>query len=98
MGMHQPLNPRLELSAEEWEDLCQECGSWEWIDGEVDGEIGRGKGDRNEFGGREFFHPLFSPKISLECHLKGGPEAENKNSEAPRVSAEDVGGVLREHI
>lgn len=58
--MHQPLNPRLELSAEEWEDLCQECGGWEWIDGEVDGEMGRGKGDRNEFGGREFFHPLFS--------------------------------------
>lgn len=50
VGMHQPLNPRLELSAEEWENLCQECGGWEWIDGEVDGEIGRGKGDRNEFG------------------------------------------------
>ena len=52
--MHQPLNPRLELSKEEWEDLCRECGGWEWIDGEVDNEVGKGKEkvDRNEFGGR----------------------------------------------
>lgn len=54
VGMHQPLNPRLELSKEEWEDLCQECGGWEWIDAEVDNEVGKGKEkvDRNEFGGR----------------------------------------------
>ncbi|MCJ1428887.1 hypothetical protein MMC29_006798, partial [Sticta canariensis] len=50
VGVHQPLNPCLELSTEEWEDLCRECGGWEWIDGEVGSEMGKGKGDRDEFG------------------------------------------------
>ncbi|KAL9591002.1 MAG: hypothetical protein Q9203_000198 [Teloschistes exilis] len=42
LGMPQPLRPLLEISNDEWEDLCQACGGWEWIDGEA-----RGK---NEFG------------------------------------------------
>ncbi|MCJ1463522.1 hypothetical protein MMC07_002130 [Pseudocyphellaria aurata] len=50
LGVHQPLNPCLELSTEEWEDFCRESGGWEWIDGEVGDEMGRGK-ERNEFGG-----------------------------------------------
>lgn len=40
--------PRLEVSAEQWDDLGRECGGWEWVDGEVDG----GGGERNEFGER----------------------------------------------
>lgn len=46
--MPQPLRPLLPITPEEWEDLCRECGGWEWIDGEATG--------KNEFGenvGRE---------------------------------------------
>lgn len=60
VGVHQPLNPCLELSTEEWEDLCRECGGWEWIDGEIGGEMGKGKGGRDEYGGRSFFHSVIS--------------------------------------
>lgn len=45
LGLHQPKVPRLEISNEEWEDMGRECGGWEWIDGEVEGE------GRNGFGG-----------------------------------------------
>lgn len=47
LGVHQPTVPRLEISDEDWEDLCREAGGWEWIDGEAEGE-----GKRNEFGGK----------------------------------------------
>jgi len=47
VGLPQPLTPRLEMGAEEWEDWGRECGGWEWVDGEVEGD----KGERNEFGG-----------------------------------------------
>lgn len=43
--MRQPLSPRLDFSDEQWEDICHECGGWEWIDGEKEG------GERNEFKG-----------------------------------------------
>lgn len=46
--------PGLEVTNEEWENLCMDCGSWEWIDGELDGKAvsdGQGKKERNEFGG-----------------------------------------------
>ena len=39
---------------EEWENLCMDCGTWEWIDGELDGKTepsGEGRKERNEFGG-----------------------------------------------
>ncbi|KAI4260618.1 MAG: hypothetical protein LQ352_000180 [Teloschistes flavicans] len=36
--MPQPLRPLLEISNDEWEDLCQACGGWEWIDGEARGK------------------------------------------------------------
>lgn len=33
------IGPSLDKGVEEWEDLCRECGGWEWIDGtEVDDE------------------------------------------------------------
>lgn len=38
LGMPQPLRPLLEISNDEWEDLCQACGGWEWIDGEARGK------------------------------------------------------------
>jgi hypothetical protein len=47
VGLPQPLTPRLEMGAEEWEDWGRECGGWEWVDGEVEGD----KGERNDFGG-----------------------------------------------
>lgn len=49
VGVHQPVSPRAEVSDEEWEDLCRECGGWEWVDGEVSRD--EGNGGRNEFGG-----------------------------------------------
>ncbi|KAL8768892.1 MAG: hypothetical protein Q9209_004946 [Squamulea sp. 1 TL-2023] len=44
IGMPQPLRPLLEMSNDEWEDLCLDCGGWQWIDSEAQG--------RNEFGER----------------------------------------------
>lgn len=54
VAMQQTTSPILEVSTEEWGDLCMDCGCWEWIDGELDGQnksIGEGKKERNEFGG-----------------------------------------------
>ena len=45
VGVHQPIVPHLTLSDEEWEDLCRDCGGWEWIDGEIEGEA------KNAYGG-----------------------------------------------
>ncbi|KAL2053057.1 hypothetical protein ABVK25_006694 [Lepraria finkii] len=55
VGMHQSIGPSLEMTDEEWEDLCRGCGAWEWLDGEINGEQeGKGGGkkevERNEFG------------------------------------------------
>jgi len=36
------------MGDEEWEELGRECGGWEWVDGEIEGDGGR----RNEFGGK----------------------------------------------
>jgi len=47
VGLPQPLMPRSEMGAEQWEDLGRECGGWEWVDGEAEGD----QGQRNEFGG-----------------------------------------------
>lgn len=54
VGTEQTTSPSLEVSHEEWENLCMDCGSWEWIDGELDGKVEsnkEGHGERNEFGG-----------------------------------------------
>ncbi|KAL8735985.1 MAG: hypothetical protein Q9166_000547 [cf. Caloplaca sp. 2 TL-2023] len=40
--MPQPLRPLLEMSNDDWEDLCLDCGGWQWIDSEATG--------KNEFG------------------------------------------------
>ena len=51
VGMQQTTTPSLEIPTEEWEELCRECGSWEWIDGTVDGpKLKQKEKDRNEFG------------------------------------------------
>ncbi|KAL8786156.1 MAG: hypothetical protein Q9213_002926 [Squamulea squamosa] len=42
IGMPQPLRPLLEMSNDEWEDLCLDCGGWQWIDSEAQG--------KNQFG------------------------------------------------
>ena len=49
VGLPQSKSPSLDIGEEEWEDMCRECGGWEWVDGGVEG--GR-KGERNEFGGK----------------------------------------------
>lgn len=54
VGTEQTISPSLEVTHEEWENLCMECGSWEWIDGELDGKVKsdeEGRKERNEFGG-----------------------------------------------
>lgn len=54
VGTEQTTSPSLEVTHEEWEDLCMDCGSWEWIDGELDGVVKsneQGQSERNEFGG-----------------------------------------------
>ncbi|KAL9138395.1 MAG: hypothetical protein Q9175_000378 [Cornicularia normoerica] len=55
MGTQQTISPYLQVTNEEWENLCTDCGSWEWIDGELDGKVesnGEGKKEINEFGER----------------------------------------------
>ena len=54
VGAQQTTSPRLELTDEEWDNICIDCGAWEWIDGELDGESTsdrRGTKERNEFEG-----------------------------------------------
>ena len=54
VGAQQTASPRLELTDEEWDNICIDCGAWEWIDGELDGESTSDRGgrkERNEFGG-----------------------------------------------
>ena len=54
VGAQQTASPRLELTDEEWDNICMDCGTWEWIDGELDRESTsdrRGGKERNEFGG-----------------------------------------------
>lgn len=54
VGTQQTSSPSLEVTCEEWESLCMDCGSWEWIDGELDGKVesdGENKKKSNEFGG-----------------------------------------------
>ncbi|CAF9926962.1 MAG: hypothetical protein ALECFALPRED_003590 [Alectoria fallacina] len=66
------MNPSLEVGNEEWDNLCMDCGSWEWIDGELDGKMdlnGEGKKERNEFGERIGLERL---KEALEaCEWEG---------------------------
>ena len=48
------MNPSLDITNEEWENLCTDSGSWEWIDGELAANLeldGEGRKERNEFGG-----------------------------------------------
>ena len=57
VGMQQTVSPSLEMGPDEWDDLCRECGGWEWIDGELgsedDDKAGeKGQRQRNEFGGK----------------------------------------------
>ena len=54
VGTRQTVSPSLEVTNEEWDILCMDCGSWEWIDGELEGSVdlnGEGRNLRNEFGG-----------------------------------------------
>ena len=54
VGAQQTASPRLELTDEEWDNICIDCGAWEWINGELGGESTsdrRGRKERNEFGG-----------------------------------------------
>ena len=54
VGMQQALKPCLLMESEEWDDLCMNCGGWEWIDGEVNSGVVAKSGvkdeARNDFG------------------------------------------------
>ena len=55
VGTQQTVSPSFEVTNEEWQDICMDCGSWEWIDGEQDGKAEsnrEGGKERNEFGGK----------------------------------------------
>ncbi|KAL9072120.1 MAG: hypothetical protein Q9161_003741 [Pseudevernia consocians] len=71
VGMQQTMSPSLEVTNEEWENLCMDYGSWEWIDGQLDGKVesnGEGK-EKNEFGERTGIERL---KEALEaCEWEG---------------------------
>ena len=59
VGTRQLMNPNLEIGEDEWDEMCRQCGGWEWIDGEVADEMvdegkGSGEQERNEFGGKLF--------------------------------------------
>lgn len=72
VGMQQTISPSLEVTNEERENLCMECGSWEWIDGELDGKgesNAEGKKERNDFGEKVGIERL---KEALEaCEWEG---------------------------
>ena len=72
------------METERWEDVCRECGSWEWIDGTVDakpaGEAAPGNGKRedkgggivNEFGEKTGIARLFEALEANEWESAGG--------------------------
>ncbi|KAL8722969.1 MAG: hypothetical protein Q9225_000662 [Loekoesia sp. 1 TL-2023] len=66
--MPQPLRPLLSMTNDEWEDLCLDCGGWEWIDSEAKG--------KNEFGENVGLERL---KEALEANEwdAGGINADN---------------------
>lgn len=68
VGMQQTMLPSLAMESEEWEDICRECGGWEWIDGEVDGV------EDSKVLGREESRNEFGEKVGLE-RLKEALEA-----------------------
>lgn len=53
VGVQQTITPSLEVGGEEWEDLCRECGGWEWIDGSVGDKMEVGVGGGVGLGWRE---------------------------------------------
>ena len=61
VGMEQTVKPSLMMESEEWEDVCRECGGWEWIDGELGGAEKEGK-----TGVKEEERNAFGEKVGLE--------------------------------
>lgn len=79
VGTQQTLNPSLEITNEAWETLCMDCGSWEWIDAELGGEVesgGEGKKKRNEFGGESGISTHETKRNSCLCTDLGALEIE----------------------
>lgn len=66
VGMKRRVLPGLEVSNEEWEEMCGDFG-FEFVDGEVKGKGKSGKGERNEFGGT--FIPLVKDRFKLSYSL-----------------------------
>ncbi|KAK4691169.1 hypothetical protein P7C71_g5774, partial [Lecanoromycetidae sp. Uapishka_2] len=86
VGMQQTMLPSLLMESEEWEDMCRDCGMWEWIDGGLDGAEAGNNGikedARNEFG----------EKVGLE-RLKEALEANEWDGGDPDTDAlsDDLG-------
>ena len=83
VGTRQTVSPSLEVPNEEWEVLCMDCGSWEWIDGELDGKVylsGEGRNLRNEFGGESGISTQQTKGSGCICADSGVLKQKNKVS------------------
>ncbi|KAL6721588.1 hypothetical protein ACLMJK_000692 [Lecanora helva] len=94
VGMQQSIVPSLEMNSDEWDNLCRECGGWEWIDGElaVGGdyqEQDEGQEQRNEFGERVGISRL---KEALEAHEWEGNDIDS-GSDDLNFGSEDGPGA-----
>ncbi|KAL8930634.1 MAG: hypothetical protein Q9208_000505 [Pyrenodesmia sp. 3 TL-2023] len=80
IGMPQPLRPLLAMSNDEWEDLCRECGGWEWIDNEATG--------KNEFGEKVGLERLQETLEANEWEEDGGEDLDAEDDDVKHFEAE----------
>ncbi len=72
VGMPQPLRPLLAMKDDKWEDLCRECGGWEWIDIEATG--------KNEFEEKVGLERLQETLEANEWDQGGGDAADTEDA------------------
>lgn len=91
VGTQQTISPGLEVTNEEWENLCMDCGSWEWIDGELDWKVewkGEGKKERNEFGGESRISTQQTKRNWCICADSGAFQIERRGIERLKEALE----------
>lgn len=99
VGMPPSLAPSLDLPTEEWEDLCRDCGGWEWVDGAVGEEPAEKIAEtRNEFGERVGVARLREALEANEWEGEGGKEEVAEEARLRDVDGfgEEVGEMERE--
>ena len=84
VGMQQTITPSLEIETEEWEDLCRECGGWEWIDGTLEGYANTSQEKKtqeqevvNEYGEKVGMARLKEALEANEWEYQGGDDFED---------------------